>query len=84
MTKIENIKLQIEIFDKAFPNLKHKTTLNQEGASLFLNSSPNTLKSYRNNAIGPSYSQPGGEGARVFYTKIALAEWLIDTIIKTV
>ena len=83
MTQTENIKLQIELFNEAFPKLSKKTTLNQEGAARFLNCSPNTVKAYREQGIGPSYSQPGGEGTRVYYTKIALAEWLIDTEVKT-
>ncbi|MDO8454952.1 MAG: hypothetical protein Q7S59_10320 [Sulfurimonas sp.] len=83
MTKIENIKLQIELFNEAYPALAKKTTLNQEGAAKFLSCSPNTVKTYCDQGIGPNYSQPGGEDSRVFYTKIALAEWLIDTRIKT-
>ena len=82
MTQTENIKLQIELFNEAFPKLRRKNTLNQEGAAKFINCSPNTIKTYREQGIGPSYSQPGKEGSRVYYTKIALAEWLIDAQIK--
>ena len=83
MTQKENIKLQIELFNEACPKLKNKTTLNQDNAAELVGCSPNTLKSYRVQGIGPSYSQPGGEGTRVYYTKIALSRWLIDSQIKT-
>ena len=83
MNKIDNIKLQIELFNKAYPKLSKYTALNQEGASKFIGCSPNTIKVYREQGVGPNYSQPGEDGSRIFYTKIALAEWLIDTQIQT-
>ena len=83
MTNTEKIKLLIEIFNNSNPNLAKKITLNQEWAALFVGCSPNSLKNMRDDGMGPSYSQPGGEGTRVYYTKVALAEWLIDTETKT-
>jgi hypothetical protein len=83
MNRIENIKLEIELFDSAYPELSKNSSLNQEGAAKFIGCSPNTVKSYRDDGIGPNYSQPREEGSRVYYSKIAIAEWKIDTQIKS-
>ena len=83
MTKIENIKLLIEMFNENYPELRKKTTLNQAQASRFIGCGENTIKNYRDEGIGPRYTQVGKESSRVFYTKLAIAEWLIDKEIKT-
>jgi len=84
MTKEENMLMQIRLFNEAYPKLAKKTVLNQESASKFLGCSPSTMRGYRKQGVGPSYSiADEEENTRPMYTKIALAEWLIDSQIKT-
>lgn len=83
MTELEKIKMLIEQFDSNFPKLSKKNTLNQVGASEFIGCSCNTIKNYRDDKVGPRYSQPGGEGGRVFYLKTELAIWLVSTSMQT-
>jgi len=83
MTKQEKIQMQIEIFDRAYPESKKKPTVNQDLAAKLLGCSPGTLRGWTDEGIGPFFSRPKKKGSRILFTKLSLAEWLIDTQIQT-
>jgi predicted site-specific integrase-resolvase len=69
---IENINLN--------PIYRSKLSLNTHQASELIGVSPNTLENWRKEGIGPEYIKMGGKRGRVMYPKIAIAEFLAQTV----
>jgi len=74
----ESIKSIIKQIDDI--GFKNQINLKTADVSRVLAVSNSTLEKWRKEGIGIDYNQVGG---RIFYTKQAIAEWLIKTKIKT-
>jgi D-Tyr-tRNAtyr deacylase len=58
-----------------------KLTLNESQVASIISASPSTLCGWRKQGLGPEYIKiAAGKKGRVMYPKLALAEWLANTI----
>jgi hypothetical protein len=70
--------------DNAFPKLKKSIALNQTQAAQIIGVSCPTLERWRLQGVGPEYAKnSNGKKARLLYPKIAIAEFIINTLVKT-
>ncbi|MDD2640594.1 MAG: helix-turn-helix domain-containing protein [Arcobacteraceae bacterium] len=70
--------------NEAFPKLKKSIGLNQSQAAEIIGVSAPTLERWREQGVGPEYSKnKNGKKSRLIYPKIAIAEYIINTLVKT-
>lgn len=70
--------------DNAFPKLKKSIGLNQTQAAQIIGVSSPTLERWREQGVGPEYSKnQNGKKSRLIYPKIAIAEYIVSTLVKT-
>jgi len=70
--------------DEAFPKLKRSIGLNQSQAAEIIGVSAPTLERWREAGIGPEYSKSSRlKKSRLIYPKLAIAEYIISTLVRT-
>jgi hypothetical protein len=76
----EQVKQQLDLINEIDPKFKKKISLNESEAGRIIGVSASSMATYRKQGIGPEYKKFGG---RYLYPKIAIAEFMLQTI-KTV
>lgn len=73
----EEVKKHLDQINGIDERIKRKISFNEWEASEIIGVSDSSLANYRKQGIGPEYRKIGG---RYIYSKIALAEFMADTI----
>ena len=73
----EQVKQQLDLMNEIDPKFKKKISLNESEAGKIIGVSASSMATYRKQGIGPEYKRVG---SRVLYPKIALAEFILQTI----
>lgn len=74
------IKEGIEDIDNLSSNFKKRVTLSQTQVAQILGISDNTVSNLRKKGTGPEFIKVGG---RILYSKRSIAEYIINSKIKT-
>lgn len=77
---MNSITQVIEEINKTNPKFKQLIALNQKQTADIIGVSSSTLEAWRRDAIGPQYKKVNTGKGRILYPKIAIAEWLTQTI----
>jgi DNA-binding XRE family transcriptional regulator len=77
---INMIEEQIKIIDQINPKFKKKIGLNQKELADILGVSSSTIEARRKDGTGVEYIALGG---RYIYPKIKIAEYMINTTVRT-
>lgn len=73
--------MDLETFNSIRPEYKGLLCLNQKQTAEVIGVSSSTLDNWRKIGLGPSFKKiESGKKGRVLYPKIAIIEWLANTI----
>ena len=73
--------MNLNEFDSIRPEYKGLLCLNQKQTAEIIGVSSSTLDNWRKIGLGPSFKKiESGKKGRVLYPKIAIIEWLANTI----
>ncbi|MBL1242805.1 MAG: helix-turn-helix domain-containing protein [Sulfurimonas sp.] len=71
----------LEDINKISEKFKTIIVLNQKQTADVIGVSSSTLENWRKEGIGPEYKKiNNGKRGRILYPKVAIAEWLSDTV----
>lgn len=74
-----HIRLMITEINNLDPKYKKLIALNQKQTADAIGVSSSTIESWRKESLGPEYKKMDtGKKGRVFYSKIAVAAWLVS------